>query len=118
MAHDAAALIAALRAMIARESEAIRRGLFDDLPGIAARKASLIEALAPMAGGTSTCNLAGLRSAVEENERLLAAALRGFADARARLLAIHGAGVRLDTYDSHGRAQRVTLGGGQVERRA
>lgn len=118
MAHDGAALIAALRALIARESEAIRRGLFDELPGIAARKAYLIEALAPVAGDASPGDLAGLRSAVEENGRLLAAALRGFADARARLMAIHGAGVRLDTYDSHGRAQRVTLGGGQVERRA
>lgn len=118
MAHDRAPLIAELRSLIARESQVIRSGSFDGLPGIAERKASLTEALTKATDAATADGLAVLRTELEANGRLLAAALRGFADARARLLEIQGAGDRLDTYDRHGRAQRVTLGGGKVERRA
>lgn len=118
MVHDGAAVILRLRDLLAREADLIRRGAFADLPDLAARKAGLIELLASAPDGTVPGALEGLRAASEANGRLLAAALRGIASARARLAAIHAAGAGLDTYDRHGRAQRVTFSGGTVERRA
>lgn len=118
MAHDATAVVAALRALIAREAEALRRGAFAELPQLAQRKAALTEALAEVADAAGADALAGLRAASEANARLLQAALRGLAAARARLAAIRQAGVQLDTYDCHGRARRLVLAAGRVERRA
>ncbi|MFN6951413.1 MAG: hypothetical protein ACK4NE_02300 [Albidovulum sp.] len=118
MMHDGAAVVLRLRDLLAREADLIRRGNFADLPDLAARKAGLIELLASASDGADVSALDGLRAASEANGRLLAAALRGIAAARARLAAIHAAGAGLDTYDRHGRAQRVTFAGGRVERRA
>lgn len=111
-------VVAELRTLIDRESDAVRRGAFADLAALGVRKAVLIEALSPMPEGVAPTDLQALRTACETNGRLLEAALDGIAAARARLAAIRQAGSRLDTYDHAGRAQRVSFAAMTVERRA
>jgi hypothetical protein len=118
MRTEAESDIAALIALMAAEAEAVRRGALSDLGALAARKAGLLEALPALAGRARAEDLARIRTAAEANGRLLSAALRGVEAARARLAAIRGAAVRLDTYDSAGRGQTVSFVGSTVERRA
>lgn len=115
MTAECGETVAELRALVERESEAVRRGAFAELAALGARKAALIEALPPT---LDLADLHGLRAACEANGRLLEAALGGIAAARARLAAIRQAGTRLDTYDRVGRAQRVSFAARTVERRA
>jgi hypothetical protein len=118
MGHDGARLIAALRALLDAESVAIRQGDFAQFGALGARKAALVAALPGLGDGAPLRDLKRLRTAAEANGRLLAAAIRGVAAARARLASIRQVGTRLDTYDSAGRARSVRFGEGSVERRA
>lgn len=118
MGRDASGLIAALKDLLAHEADVVRRGAFAEFASLADRKQALIASLPDASGLPDARALRDLRATCEANARLLEAALRGIAAARARLASIRGAGLRLDTYDSAGRARSVTFVGGSVERRA
>lgn len=109
---------AALLALLAEEAAALRRGALGDLAALAARKSELVAALPATAGPAFRNDLARLRAAAGANAALLAASLRGIEAARARMAAIREAALRLDSYDSAGRARTVSFAGGTVERRA
>lgn len=118
MERDHDGVIAALTALLAAEAEAIRRGALPELGALAARMAELMAALPAAPGSVPAHELMRIRVAAEANSRLLAAALRGVEAARARMTSIRRAGLRLDTYDSAGRARAVSFAPGSVERRA
>ncbi|WP_347311641.1 hypothetical protein [Defluviimonas sp. SAOS-178_SWC] len=118
MRTDETTLIATLDALLRDEAEAIRRGNFTSLEALAARKTDLVGRLPDLPRRDADGALSRLRSRAEANQRLLSAAIEGVKAARARVEAIRRAGSRLDTYDSAGRAQSVTFGGGGVEKRA
>ncbi len=109
---------AALMALLADEAAAVRRGTLGDLAALAARKSELVGALPAAPSPAFRHDLVRLRTMAEANASLLAAALRGIEAAHVRMGAIREAAVRLDSYDSAGRARTVSFAGGTVERRA
>lgn len=118
MAGEDHPAVGELMALLREEAAVIRRGALSDLAALAARKAELVEALPALSGPAFRGDLARIGAAAEANGSLLAAALRGIEAARVRLTIIREAALRLDSYDSMGRARTVSFAGGTVERRA
>lgn len=118
MPADAPSLIASLDTLLRAEAQTIRQGDFAAFATLAERKSSLVDHLVGLSRRDAAPALARLKARAEANQALLSAALEGVKAARARVDAIRRVGTSLDTYDSAGRAQSVTFGGGAVERRA
>ena len=118
MPADAPSLIGTLDALLRAEAQAIRQGDFAAFAAMAERKSDLVGRLMELSRRDAAPSLARLKARAEANQALLSAALQGVKAARARVDAIRRVGTRLDTYDSAGRAQSVTFGGGAVEKRA
>ncbi len=118
MPADAPTLMRSIDDLLRAEAQAIRRGDFAALGGLAERKGDLVGQLTGLRGRDVAPDLSRLRSRADANHRLLSAALQGVRAARARIDAIRRVETRLDTYDSTGRAQTVSFGASEVERRA
>ncbi len=118
MSTEAPALIASLDTLLRAEAQAIRQGDFGAFAALTERKSDLVGRLMGLPRRDAAPALGRLKARAEANQTLLSAALQGVKAARARVEAIRRVGTRLDTYDSAGRAQSVTFGGGAVERRA
>jgi flagellar biosynthesis/type III secretory pathway chaperone len=106
--------IESLERLLDVERHAIRAGAFAELADIIGRKEALIGTL----GGVGAGRLAHLRGKAEQNQRLLAAALKGVRAAQRRLDMILRASRSLNSYDALGRARTIGSGGPSVERRA
>jgi hypothetical protein len=101
--------VAGLLDLLARERAALLDGSIAALPSLVAGKERLADELA--AGESrGAADLSRLRAAAQTNEALLAAALRGIADARARLEILRDGGPALTTYDARGVAQARQAG--------
>lgn len=96
------------------ERHAIRTGEFSGLAELATRKEALIGNLR----GAPADALDHLRARAQENQRLLAAALKGVRAAQRRLDTITRASRSLNSYDALGRARTIASDRTQVERRA
>ncbi|MGO4851651.1 hypothetical protein [Phaeovulum sp. W22_SRMD_FR3] len=96
------------------ERHTIRTGDFDALPGLALKKAELLERLE----GTPPEALRHLRSKAETNQRLLSAALKGVRAAQRRLEMIQRASRSLNSYDALGRARIIGSGPSSIDSRA
>ncbi|OYX41625.1 MAG: hypothetical protein B7Z02_14990 [Rhodobacterales bacterium 32-67-9] len=118
MPDDAKTVIGSLDETFRAEAQAIRRGDFSAIGTLAERKATLVDRLMGLPRGEVGSALARIRARASENQHLLTASLQGVRAARARIDAIRQAGIRLDTYDSSGRARTVSFGGGAIEKRA
>lgn len=118
MRADASSLIGSLDKLLRAEAKAIRQGDFAAFATLAERKSDLVDRLLELSRRDAAPALARLKARAEANHALLSAALQGVKAARTRVEAIRRVGTRLDTYDSAGRAQSVSFGGGAVERRA
>ncbi len=111
---DLARTIELLEQVFDVERHAIRAGDFSGLDVLAVRKEALISDLR----GAPPDALGRLRARAQENQRLLAAALKGVRAAQRRLDTIIRASRSLSSYDALGRACTIASGGSQVERRA
>lgn len=118
MPADVPTLFGSLDTLLRAEALAIRQGDFTAFAAMAERKSDLVDRLLELSRRDAGPALARLKSRAEANQALLSAALQGVKAARARVDAIRRVGTRLDTYDSAGRAQSVSFGGGVVEKRA
>ena len=104
-----------MRALLAEERGAIGEGNFDGLARLAERKTELLARLE----GESAPALSDLRNLAQQNGRMLAAALEGVRAAQRRLGLIREAARGFQSYDSTGRAQRISREGGSgLEHRA
>ncbi len=81
MAGAEARAAAGLDRLLGAERKALREGRHDLLPGLAARKAALVAALAESPGGIAL--LAEVRPRLLRQHRLMAAALAGLSAVRA-----------------------------------
>ncbi len=105
--------VADVLSLSAEEKAAILSGRFGDLAAISARKERALSHLAP----TDPSDIARLKKAAQENERLLGAVRLGLMRARARIQALHGVG-DLKTYDATGAARSLAPGAGRLTRTA
>ncbi|WBL33284.1 hypothetical protein O5O51_00825 [Sinirhodobacter sp. HNIBRBA609] len=104
-----------MRAVLQAEREAIRSGDFAALETLVRCKTDLLARLE----GESGTALSALRDAAQQNGRMLAAALEGVRAAQRRLSLIREAVRGFQSYDSTGRAQRISREGGSgLEHRA
>lgn len=118
MPDDVKTVIGSLDELLRAEAQAVRRGDFSAIATLAERKTALVDRLMRLPRRDVGAALARIRARATENQHLLTAAIQGVRAARARVDAIRQAGLRLDTYDSNGRARTVNFGGGEVEKRA
>lgn len=105
-----------LARLLDEERRCLKNGALGDLAPLIARKQALVAALS-----SGRSDLPGLRKTLmqaEENQRLIAAALKGIQSAQVRLRAIRDAGNGMVSYTAKGRAVRLDQGVSQVERRA
>lgn len=99
--------------LLGEERTAILSGDYDTLPAIAARKDTLFARLGP-----SDPALPDLAAAVQRNQRLLEAAMRGLATGRDAIAARSGP-VELTTYAADGRTSATQAPGTDtLDRRA
>jgi flagellar biosynthesis/type III secretory pathway chaperone len=92
--------------LLTEEREAILKGAFDKLPGLAGRKEALFGDLAAAAVSGPTLRRIGAQ--VGRNQRLLAAALRGFREVSDRLGIVREVRDSFSTYDSAGQKSHVS----------
>ena len=103
-------------ALLEAENAILRTGAYDQLDGLTARKEKLIADLAGLR--LSGTELRKLKIATDHNARLLKAAMKGLAEARARLTALESARKGFSTYDATGATAVVGQGPGTLERKA
>lgn len=106
--------IDALVDVLRLERDVIRNGDFDRLAALADRKQEAMAALA----GVPAQRLVRVHEMALENQRHLAAALKGVQAAQKRLQAILKAARGFNSYDDRGRARSINPSEGSVERRA
>ncbi|KFI28838.1 hypothetical protein [Paenirhodobacter enshiensis] len=104
----------ALRDLLNDERIAIRTGDFARLGDLVARKE---KAMADMQALPAS-RIPALRSRIEENQRLIEAALNGFRSARSRIEQIAASVRSCTTYDRNGQSQQISLDSPAIERRA
>ncbi len=105
-----------LARLLAEERRCLKEGALGDLSSLVTRKEALLAGLS-----ARPADLRGLRKTLmqaEENQRLIAAALKGIQSAQVRLRAIRDAGNGMASYTEKGRAVRLDQGVSQVERRS
>jgi len=106
-----------LMKLLDAENTALRAGRIDDLAENVPRKQGLSLALSGEAPRLSSGQLVALRRAIENNERLLAAAGEGLRRVINRMKTRNDVAARLDTYDASGRRLSHAHGGRRLERR-
>lgn len=103
-----------LRDLLHDERMAIRSGDFSRLADLVARKEKAMAEIPSLPGP----RLMALRDRIEENQRLIEAALSGFRSARSRIEQIAASVRSCTTYDRNGQSQQISLDAPAVERRA
>jgi flagellar biosynthesis/type III secretory pathway chaperone len=99
------ALIAKLEHVLAQEKLALLSAEFDALDRLAPDKAALISRLASIQPDKMA--LQNIAAKLDENQTLLAAAIKGVTAARERLEALHHVQKTLSVYDHSGRIEFV-----------
>jgi flagellar biosynthesis/type III secretory pathway chaperone len=109
-----------LLSILAEERTCLMQGRLNELPGIAGRKATALQALVglPSERQLPQERLAPLLVEARANERLLSAALAGLRAAIGRFRALQSATPALTAYTRDGRAVRHVSLGGLLEKKA
>jgi hypothetical protein len=117
---DIAEWLTRMEDLLASERRALRFGEFGQLAYLAEAKTQLSYRIDGLAAGPTSIlpKLERLRARAAENQRLLAAAMKGVRSAQHRLDMIRRAGQSLNTYDKLGRKRPLGAAPGTVERRA
>ena len=102
--------------LLTEERQAILTGEFDKLPGLAGRKEALFGDLAAAAVTVPKLRRIGVQ--VSRNQRLLAAALRGFREVSDRLGIVREVRVSFSTYNSAGQKSNVGTARPAFERKS
>ena len=103
-------------ALLEVENAILRQGEYVKLADLTARKERLIADLAGLR--LSGEELRRLRDATDRNARMLKAALKGIAEAKARLAELTAVQTGLSTYDAQGGTAVVGQTPGVLERKA
>lgn len=105
-----------LRAVLTRERTALLGGTYDDLPDLAEKKGQLLDALARSSPDRS--DLRRIKRKMDQNQDLIAAALRGVGAAKERISALEAVRNGLMTYDQSGQVALVTKPTQSFEKKA
>ena len=97
------AIITELHALLDREKQALMAADFDPLAELLAQKETLLHQLA--CSKPTTDLLGGIQTKMDENQTLLAAAIKGVSAARDRLEALKTVQNTLSTYAPDGRVE-------------
>ena len=109
-------VVRALEEVLDVERHALRNGELKGLSQLSEVKASLLRRLekSELRAG----DLERLKLRADQNQRLLAAAIKGVKAAQRRLEMIRQAVRGLNTYDRHGHARKIESSASSLERRA
>ena len=113
MADRASAHILAL---LDHERAAIRNADYETLDQLAAEKETLFRAL--NSSNPDKADLATIKKRLDENQKLLAAAIKGVTDAQGRLSAMRQVREELSVYDQTGHVSKVQTRRSELEKKA
>jgi flagellar biosynthesis/type III secretory pathway chaperone len=102
--------------LLDKERLALNTGAFDDLDQLSGAKTILFENLTR--ADSSAADLALIKHKVSENQKLLAAAIRGVSAARERLAALENVRGGLAVYDRDGQLAKVPTSKPALQKKA
>lgn len=108
----------ALTAVLKEERALLLKGTFGELEGIVTRKEAALDNLGRLNASEYASALPSIRIKLQENARLLEAAMLGFEQAATRLEDIRSAIGQLKTYDGQGKVSSNNTAGPSVSFKA